>query len=323
MKFILCILFLFSSKLKANGADFYTFDRKISHKALDIYEITLKLKNFGLFEMDLKRQGQFLNSDVDQIYFSPTDKNIFVILKLNLKFNKKSYIKLSNDKFVCHAKTNQDRDFSLYFEGFSESTFQSMCNKFKNTSYFSRNFILYKTFLNFAFANESTRCHGNSRSNVKSISNISENIDTTEVVQQMGVCLSEFVGGVKSTFNGFSDELSKLLENPTDLWQNLSEQAKAIHNFILHLSTEAIQLKRAIGSLDNRLVIQLACRMGGEVLVSAGISAVTGFGLSKLALTFVSAINKLKSMSSIFTQLNRLNKIGQAHLAKEILSCGI
>ena len=94
-------------------------------------------------------------------------------------------------------------------------------------------------------------------------------------------------------------------------------------NFVIHLKDEVIQLKESLSNLDSEMVMHIACRLGGEVLTSAGLAALTGAGVAKLSMTLANAVLKLKGMSTLLSRLNQLKKIGQARLAHEVLSCAI
>lgn len=320
MKFSVILLIVFF--LSRVHAQTYTVSPSQLYPALDIYEVSQVLAQFSFFELDKKRKGSAFNSLSDQIYLSHVHENELALLKLDLRYEAGGILKISETEFVCHSRTSRGRDFALYIRGKTQSQFFEICKSFKNERAANSKFELMKYVISPAEAANSI-CSGGSPDARKSIEELRRTVDNSAVIEGIGTCLSSFVKGAVSSATGAIDGLAQILSNPLELWNQITQQAIAIKNFVLHLKDEVIKIKESIGSLDSEFIAQMACHLGGEVLMSVGLSALAGAGAAKLALTFTQALQKIKSIQSIFSRLNQLKQLGKTHLAKEILSCGL
>ncbi len=315
---VVFMLFIFSSLSWAVGYKIFTSS---FYPALDIYEVSTALADFQFDELDLSQKGRVFSEGIDQIYFNPNNKNDLAVLKLDLEYqSSERFLKLSESEFVCHGKTRRGRSFSLFVKGRSEAAFSKICKSVTTKTVSAARFKLYNLLWEQAFAANGSACSGvkNFRD---SISNLQNRLSESPIMQKLGTCLAESFRGAKGVFEGIRDGFQSLLSSPRDLWSEIKEQASALLNFVGHLKEEVVQLVQGLGDLDMDLAINLGCNLGGELLASSLVAAVTGVGLVKLSAALGQALLKLNGMKSIFARLNQLKSLGKAGIAKDILSC--
>lgn len=304
-------------------AQSYQFVKSNEYPALAIYEISQKLAANGFFEIDLKRKGRIFKTPIDQMYLKTGSATNQILLILDLKLNSEARVlRISETEFVCHSQTSRGRPFSLYLKLDSQKEFFEICNSFlskKNEVHSSRFYQLYRLMASPAHAS-------NPECDVlnppyKNLTQLKSSLDETSVVQGLGTCLSEVLRGSAQTFSGFKDSLVTLLTNPKNLWAEISAQATALKNFLVHIKDEVIQLKNSLSGLDSDLALHLGCQLGGEILTSIGLGALTGVGVVKLSTTLMQAVLKLKEIPLLLTRLNQMSKAGNTPFAREVLSC--
>ncbi len=318
MSSTLIILVLLSS-IRALALS-YSVENSEFYPALDINEISQNLSKHGFYEVDLRRVGKFMNTNIDQLYLHSVASDTMAVLKLDIVLNSSQKIlNLSESERVCHGRTSRGRNFALYLKGIKLQHFTNICNSFLASATDSRTSILKVFFLNEAHA-QSVDCFDSSDSKF-SLAQVQSSIGQSTVIQSLGTCLSAALRGSENTISGIGANFISLMTHPLDLWNELSSQAIALKDFLVHLKDEVIQMKEAFGNLDSELILNLACQLGGEILTSAGIAVLTGAGLAKLSTTLMQAVLKLKSIQSIMARLTQLKKLGQSKFAEEILSC--
>lgn len=314
--FLKVLFILFFTSLQSFAMT-YSLEKTEFQAAMDIYEIAQKMSAHGFYEIDLRRQGHFLNSDFDQMYLHSIDKTKMAVLKLDLVLNSSEKVLIiSEHEFVCHAQTSRGRHFALYLIADNATKFMAVCDSFLKKNNVSN--LIYRLIVNEAQAGNLDNCFRSEGSQTK---DFQTSIMQSSIVQGLGTCLSSALRGSVNTFSGVNDSLVALFSNPTELWKELSQQAIALKNFLTHLKDEVVLLKNTLGSLDSELILQLGCQLGGEILSSMALTALTGAGMAKLLTTFMQAVVKLKSMTSLMARLTQLKQLGQLQMAKEVLSC--
>lgn len=301
-------------------ADEYLQENSDLYPALDIYEISQQVFKFGFRELDLKRSGALLHGSLDQVYFHQQKSDEFAILKLDLKLaSSDTLFKISADEFVCQGKTSRNRAFSLYVKGRTQAQVTKICGPFSRSLKSQSRFYIHKLFFNEAQASSSACFDSNVPKQM--ISSLQGQLQGSILMQQLGTCLSNGLLGGKESILEMKNGLQDLLKNPRALWSELSAQGRALLEFVRHLESEMISLKKTLSDLNNDLILEIGCHLGGEVLTSIGLSALTGAGVLKLSVTMEQAVIKLKSMKSIFSRLNKLALTGKGKIVKEVLSC--
>ncbi len=303
-------------------ADEYFQENSTHYPALDIYEVSQQVLKFGLKELDLKRSGALIQGSLDQIYFNQQKPHEIAILKLDLKLNsEEALFKISIDEFACQGKTSRNRPFSLYLKGRTQAEVTKICLPFSKSFKSQSRFYIHKLFLNEAQASSFSSPCFDSKAPQQMISNLQGQMQGSILMQQLGTCLSNSLRGSKDRILGLKDGLQELLKNPRGLWSELSAQGRAMLEFVRHLESEMISLKNSLSDLNSDLILEFGCHLGGEVLISFGLSSLTGAGVLKLAAIMEQAVLKLKNMKSIFSRLNKLALSGKSKIAKEVLSC--
>lgn len=304
-------------------AQSYQYKKSDEYPAMAIYEIGQKLALSGFFEVDLKRKGHILKTPIDQMYLKYGSSTNQAILILDLKLNSQDRVlRISETEFVCHSETSRGRPFSLYLKVDTQKEFFEVCNLFlnkKSNVHSSKLYQLYQFMINPAYASN-TDCN-ETKLPYENLTQLNSSLEESTVIQGLGTCMSEVLRGSTQTFSGFKDGLLTMLTNPKELWHEISQQATALKNFLVHIKDEVIQLKNSLSGLDSDLALHLGCRLGGEILTSIGLGALTGIGVAKLSTTLIHAVLKLKEIPLLLTRLNQLKKMGNSPFAKEVLSC--
>ena len=319
MKLTFLILFLIPC---LSLADEYLQENSDLYPALDIYEVSQQVFKFGFRELDLKRSGVLLQGSLDQVYFSQQKPDELAILKFDLQLaSGQRLLKISANEFICHGKTSRNRAFSLYVKGRSASDMTTICGSLSRSLKCQSRFYIHKLLFSEAQASELSPTCSESRAPKQIISNLQGQVQESVLVQQLGTCLASGLRGSKDSIREIKNGLQDLLKNPQALWSELSAQGRALLEFVRHLESEMISLKKTLSDLNNDLILEIGCHLGAEVLASVGLSALTGAGVLKLSVTMEQAVMKLKNMKSIFSRLNKLALAGKAKIAKEVLSC--
>lgn len=119
--------------------------------------------------------------------------------------------------------------------------------------------------------------------------------------------------GVKSLFT----------TSPKELWNGFKKSVSEMKNFVLHLKDEMIKLKNAFAQLDTDLILSIGCTLAGEMITSAGISALTGAGVAMLSAKVVKTISRMGKLKHLFDKLNKLSVLGKGKFAGKVLACGL
>lgn len=303
-------------------AQSYQYVQTEEYPVMAIYEIGQKLAAQGFYEVDLKRKGHIFQTPMDQLYLPIGSTKSQAVLILDLKFSShEKYLKLSENEFVCHAETRRGRPFSLYMKVESSREFYKICNSFAKQSFAGNSKIkLFFGLMSQAAyaADPGCKVQTSSRQNLNQLNSV---LDESAVIQGLGTCLSEVVRSSANAFSGFKDSLVQMFANPQDLWKEISAQANALKNFLVHIKDEVVQLKSALKGLDSDLILHLGCQLGGEVLTSVALGVLTGAGFVKLSAVLAKAVMKLNEVPLLLSKLNFLNKSGNGPLAREVLSC--
>ena len=288
---------------------------------MDIHEISQKLIKSNFFEMDRSKKGNIFNNSSDQIYFNPENLNQIAILKLDIYLNQQNRVlKISDTEFVCHGQTSRDRHFALYIKGQKINEFLKICKDVNKRPVFSFKKYLLQNLISTARADDFCQ---SKNSNLNHISNVATEISENILVQKIGTCAVDVVRSAFKTYKGTVDGAASILMNPNELWQQISQQAIAFKDFVMHLKTEVMGLYSAMKNIDTEMILALGCHIAGELLASASLSVLGGAGIVKLTQKLVEIFNRLKSSQNLITRLSTLSKSGKPETAREILSCVI
>lgn len=290
------------------------------YAALDLSEVANKLYPFGLVELDLSRKGQISDSLIQQIYFNENQRNEMAVLKLDIALESgATKLKLSEQEFVCHAKTSRGRNYALYLKGRSEADFDSLCSVLVKQPATTAKFQWVKLMISDAQAADMAACDQKPKLNQHLVA-VTASVSDSIFAQRLGTCVTQSLSGMKNYAIGLIDT-AQLLMNPEKLWASLSEQASALKSFVLNIRSELTQLSQQLGNLDSELILHYGCQMAGQTLAAAGAGALTGVGFLKLGSLFSQSLVKLNSMKPLFERLNALKRKGKGEVAKEIMSC--
>ncbi len=306
--FFLCLIF-YANTVAALG---YQLKNGNQFKGAELYEISNELKTIQLTELDLTRVGKIRPFLFDQIFVDSVDARNYAVVILDLAYHKK-VLKLSGQQMVCHAMTKSGRAFAIYFSDKKMAKTISFCQDTSNKN------SLIKFFIPHARAD---LCETEPKlvNNLVTLRKIAfEQKDL--VVQKVGSCLSQSLQGMHSAIPD-GTLITTLLTKPEVFWDSVSEQAKALKNFIMTISSEMKTLVKNFKALDGELVMNLVCQKAGQVLVE-GLAVGGGVALApKLALALVKTAASLKHLKDVFSRLNQLKHNGRIDLANGILSCG-
>lgn len=317
MKLFLALFFLaqfsFALSYKSAPSDLYPY--------MDIHEISQKLKTNQLLEMDLKKKGNIFNNSFDQLYFNPQNQNQFAILKLDIRLDSdQKILKLSNTEFVCHGQTQRDRYFSVYMKGYQFSEFQKICTGLNKKTVFS--------FKKYLLANVVTTAQAqvdcpDENKNLNDISLVTTKLTDSVLAQKISTCAIDAVRSALKTYKGAVDGVVSILTNPFELWDQISQQAIALKDFVLNLKSEVMGLYSAMKNVDTELIWTIGCQLAGELLAGASLSALGGAGIVKLTQKLVQIFSRLKESRTLIARLSQLSKKGKTETAQGILSCVI
>ncbi len=309
MKLLLLILTICTNTAGAMG---YQLIAGKQFKGAELYEIANELKKIQLTELDLTRVGKVRPFLFDQIFVDGENNSNYAVVVMDLVHNEK-ILKLAGHQMVCHAETKSGRAFAIYFSDKKMARNISYCQNYSSKT------SLLKFFIPHARADF---CETDAK--------LVKNIDTLRktaieqkdlVVQKMGSCLSQSLQGAQLAIPD-GTLITALLTDRKALWNSISEQAKALKDFVMNISNELKTLVKNFGTLDGDLVMNLVCHEAGQVLVE---SLTRGGGLTlapKLSLALVQVSSKLKDLKDIFSRLTQLKQNGRIDLANGILSCG-
>lgn len=316
----LFFLFFFSAQIsfalsyKSVPSDLYPY--------MDIHEISQKLKAFQFLEMDLKKKGNIFNNSFDQLYFNPQEEKQLAILKLDIQLDSgQKILKLSDSEFVCHGQTMRDRYFSLYLKGQNFSDFQKLCVNLNQKTIFSFKKYLLKNIVPVAYAE--IECPDPKSGNLTDISKVANNLTDSVLAQKISTCAIDAVRSALKTYKGAVDGAVSILTNPFELWDQISQQARALKDFVMNLKSEVMGLYSAMKNMDTELIWTIGCQLAGELLAGASLSALGGAGIVKLTQKLVQIFNRLKESQTLITRLSQLSRKGKSETAQGILSCVI
>ena len=281
-------------------------------KGAELYEISKELKKIQLTELDLTRVGKIRPFLFDQIFVDGENSSNFAVVVMDLVHNEK-ILNLAGQQLVCHSETKSGRAFAIYFSDKKMARNISYCqNDFSKTS-------LLKFFIPHARADF---CETDPKL-VKNLVTLRKTAVAQKdlVMQRVGSCLSQSLQGAQLAIPD-GTLITTLLTKPEVLWNSISEQAKALKDFVMNISNELKTLVQNFGTLDGDLVMNLVCHEAGQALVD-GLMGVGGLALApKLSLALVKVSSRLKELKDVFSRLTQLKQKGRVDLANGILSCG-
>lgn len=316
MKYIWLLSILFFTNISWGWA--YEFKPKNKYNGLDLYEISQELKKNSFFEMDLTRAGRIPAVHFDQLFFNSADTNVYaaVVFDLIAPPSEKNLV-LENSQIVCHAKTTSGRDFALYFSNLKYAAQISFCNTHTTTTLKK---LIIQTLVPSAFAED---CRSYTSILTKNIAQSRQAVTAGSewLLQKLGTCTVQAMQGGLGAAEGFGKGIVSLLSNPMHLWDQISEQAKALKQFVTHVASEVKTLIENFDTLDPDLILNMACHAGGEILVGGLISGGVLGIVGKIGLALTKAALKIKSLKNVFDKLSNLKKAGRIDLANGILSC--
>lgn len=305
--------------------------------ALPFIEINMLgnyLSDFGFYELDLSRKGKIIGSYTDQIFFRNSKERVSLVLDLKYRSSpsQKEYgvlrLQIENPNgnsasdFVCHAKINK-RNVALLFENISEKEVHQICSNL-NKTIVSHNQKLnnkWNTIASSLFYSEANaQCI---EPNQGAFAGIHKHISESQILQQMGTCLSRAKDGAVETTKSYANSIALLLTSPTEFWGEIKKSSEAIMNLVVNFKQEMNTLVTSLNSLDRELLVESICPIIGSVVAGIAISSVTAAGVAKVAESLMQALIKLKSSQFMFGRLNQLKQSGRAPLAQEILICAV
>lgn len=329
MKFLSVFLYLILLNCLAFSQG-YKLEKSPLSSQVDIFLFSQELNPYNLFPMDLTHKGSILKQDFDQIFFDRNNFNNYAVLKLDLRYlGNHGALKLSETDSVCHGVFIGQRSFSLFTSGIEFKTVEKICHQVNITkndikkNHYSKSMIAYE--LLFKQAQAMTTCSDQQNSkNVTSIKNISTQFSSEATIQKIGTCLANALKGSGQVFTGMLDGVKNLLSfSPREIWKGIKESVEGIKNFVLHIKDEMIKLKNSLSSLNIDLILSIGCTLAGEIITSAGVSALTGAGVAMLSKRIIDVISRIGKLKHLFERLNKLKFLGKGKLAEEVLSCGL
>lgn len=309
MKYLFLTLMICTNTARAMG---YQLIAGKQFKGAELYEISKELKKIQLTELDLTRVGKIRPFLFDQIFVDGENSSNFAVVVMDLVHNEK-ILNLAGQQLVCHSETKSGRAFAIYFSDKKMARNISYCqNDFSKTS-------LLKFFIPHARADF---CETDPKL-VKNLVTLRKTAVAQKdlVMQRVGSCLSQSLQGAQLAIPD-GTLITTLLTKPEVLWNSISEQAKALKDFVMNISNELKTLVQNFGTLDGDLVMNLVCHEAGQALVD-GLMGVGGLALApKLSLALVKVSSRLKELKDVFSRLTQLKQKGRVDLANGILSCG-
>jgi hypothetical protein len=328
MQFILIFfsLVIWSTLAQAQG---YKLEASKAHSQVDIYLFSEELTQFNFFAMDLTHKGSIKSGDFDQIYFDRNNFDNYAVLKFDLRYlGNPGVMQLSDTDYVCHGTYINQRPFSLFTSGLDKDVVDKICGQANiarndvKKNHYSKSFLLYSMIMTTAQAQAT--CKDNTVKNISSIQNISSQFSAEGAIQKLGSCLADVLRGSAGVFKGMFDGVKSLFTtSPKELWNGLKKSVAEMKNFVLHLKDEMIKLKNSFSQLNADLILSIGCTLAGEMITSAGLSALTGAGVAMLSVKVVKTISRMGKMKHLFDRLNKLSFLGKGKLAEKVLACGL
>lgn len=322
----------------------YKLNPSKPNSQVDIFLFSQALNEFNLFPLDTTHRGSILKNDFDQIFIDRSNYNNFAVLKFDLHYlGSPGILKLSATDYVCHGTFDHQRSFTLFSSGIDSLIMEKICQKmspaknaFQKNNSAKENFsrlsflklnIIQNLLINTSQAqiNVQSQCKNNKNiKDINSIKNISSYFSSELAIQKIGSCLADVLRGSGHVFEGLLDGAKNLLTmTPAKLWNSLKETASGIKHFVLNIKDELIKLKNSFSQLNADLILSIGCQLAGEIITSAGISALTGAGYAMMAPRIAQIINKMGGLKHLFGRLNKMSQFGNSKLAEKVLSCGI
>ncbi len=263
-------------------------------------------------------------------FFDRNNHDNYAVLKLDLQYlGRPGVMQLSETDYVCHGLFVNQRPFSLFTSGVYKAVIEKVCsqvNLAKNDikkNHYSKSFLVYSLMMTDAQA-QATCKDNSSTKNISSIKNISSRFSSEELMQKLGTCAIDARRGAGSVFTGMFDGAIKLFTTPPkELWNGLKKSVVEIKKFVIHLKDEMIKLKNAFSQLDLDMILQIGCPLAGEIIASAGITALTGAGIAMLSARIVQTISRMSKLKHLFDKLNKLAALGKSKFAGKVLACGL
>ncbi len=318
---------MWSNLASAQG---YKLEASKTHSQVDIFLFSQELNLFNFFPLDLTHKGSILAQDFDQIFFDRNNHDHYAVLKFDLQYQGSlGVMDLSETDYVCHGTFTNNRPFSLFTTGIDKNIVKKMCDQINlvhndvKKNHYSKSFIAYSLLMSSAQAQASCSSNSNVK-NISTIKNLSTQFSTEVAIQKLGSCVADILRGSAGVFTGLFDGAKNLLTtSPSKLWQGLKKSASEIKSFVLHLKDEMIKLKNSFSQLSVDLILSIGCNLAGEMITSAGLSALTGAGVAMLSAKIVKTISRMDKLKHLFERLNKLSFLGKGKLAEKVLSCGL
>jgi hypothetical protein len=170
-------------------------------------------------------------------------------------------LKLSDTEFVCHGQTVRDRYFSLYMKGHKFSEFQKVCADLNKKTVFSFKKYLLNNVVTTAQAQ--VECPDENK-NLNDISQVTTNLTDSVLAQKISTCAIDAVRSALKTYKGAVDGAVSILTNPLELWDQISQQARALKDFVMNLKSEVMGLYSAMKNMDTELIWTIGCQLAGR-----------------------------------------------------------
>lgn len=326
MKLILLFfhILLISTFATAEG---YRLDAGPENSQVDLFLFNQEMEPHNFFPMDLTHKGSI--GDFDQIFFDRNNFNNFAVLKMDLAYlGAPGLMQLSEKDYVCHGSFTNNRSFALFTTGVDKELVGKICNQVnlaKNDikkNHYSKSFLIYSMLMTSAQAQAT--CKDKVVQNIGSMQNVSTQFSTQVAIQKLGTCLSDALRGAGNVFTGMFDGVKSLFTtSPKELWNGIKKSATEFKNFIVNIKDEMIKLKNSFSQLNNDLILSIGCTLVGEMITSAGISALTGAGAAMMSAKIIKTINRMGKLKHLFDRLNKLSFLGKGKFAQKVLSCGL
>lgn len=316
----------------------YQLETSKSNSQMDLFAFSQHMAESNFFALDQSFKGSIYKTDMDQIFIDRNNHDHFAVLKFDLKYlGVQGMQKISDTDYVCHGSFESltgNRSFALFTTGIEQKVINDICKSLtvgsiENTkTSFAKAQMVKALLMNSAFASAGSQADccdktGNFKS-LSAIKNTSSFFKSEEFMQKMGTCAMDALRGAGGVFTGTFDSIKSLFTtSPKELWNGLKTKAQEIKRFVTHLKDEMIKLKNAFSQLDSDLILGIGCPLAGEIIVGAGISALTGAGVAMLSARVLQVMSKMSKLNHLFTKLNKISRIGNKKLAGKVLSCGI
>lgn len=311
------VLFLFNSNAWS-----------ISYELDEDSLVTPSISNSYIFKEKLEDHGfknlnhlPLINSPLLFDYiFSDNDIEKFVTIKSGLKIEDKYLNQLisNEDYHVIHLK-NYDTYYLMMFHGFKTNEVKNILGNWVKPD---KEFSLLNLFIPEAMADQCFNDYV--PKSLTQMTALSEKFEESAIGNSVSKCALDAIGDIKDSMIDTVSTFKNLITNPKQVWNETSQNIKALRSLLTNLKEEISKISTSLGSITDDLKSKILCKITGSA-ISMMMQAVVA-GPAAIARNIPLMTMKIKKLAVQVRDIDALKRKGinlkdKNYFLDEVIRC--